>query len=271
MNSCPLVSFIIPFYMHNEYIEKAVQSIVDDTYPNKEIVIIDDGSPKPLFDFEHLLEKYRPFISIKFKRRKNLGLTKTLNELIRWSSGEYIVILASDDYLINNTTYDRVKLLQSSKKMFLLSDAEVVNECGKQISKSSLFEMNKRRKESYLNSNDLKKELILNWSISGAVLMMDKRIFDVIGWYDESLLIEDWDFYLRASSKDLILFYDRIVSAYRVHAGSTCRNKALEKKIYKDLHRIARKNINHFSFPYNVMLSYVFIKLCIKRMLLWVR
>ena len=82
MNKPPLVSIIIPCYNHEQYVNYALSSIIEDTYPNIEIVIINDGSTDNSDGIiNEWISQHQAKISIKYKNRGNRGLCKTLNEL----------------------------------------------------------------------------------------------------------------------------------------------------------------------------------------------
>jgi glycosyltransferase involved in cell wall biosynthesis len=252
----PKVSIIIPVYNHEMFIEQTLNSILCDTYPSKEIVLINDGS-KDNSDsvIQAWIQAHENSIEINYLNRENRGLTKTLNELITRSSGQYIVILGSDDYLINNTIEERVRLLENNpSKLMIIGDAIVVDENDHTTYESGLFGFHHGNKASYFNVSGLKREIVKNWSVVGPVGMVDRKIYDIIGNYDESLFIEDWDFYLRAVAKDLILFYDAKVAAYRLHSSNTINNPAVLTKMWKSGMETAKKNIKNFGFPYNFWL-----------------
>lgn len=252
----PKVSIIIPVYNHAMYIQQTLNSIINDAYPSKEIVLINDGS-KDNSDavIQEWIKSHKNSIEVNYLSRKNRGLTKTLNELITRSSGQYIVILGSDDYLINNTIEGRVRLLEKTpSKLMIIGDAIIVDENDNKIYESGLFDFHHGNKASYFNNSRLKREIVKNWSVVGPVGMVDRKIYDLIGNYDETLFIEDWDFYLRAVAKDLILFYDAKVAAYRLHSSNTINNPAVLLKMWKSGVETAKKNIKNFGFPYNFWL-----------------
>lgn len=248
----PLVSIIIPYYNHNHFITRTLDSIVEDTYPNKEIIIINDGSSNP--DDSNIvqwMENFQEKIQIRYIKRENKGLTKTLNELVNLSAGKYIVVCASDDYLINNTIAKRVEILEKTpNKLLLVSDNIVVNNDGELISNSNLFEHRKGIKKDYFNDNGLKKSIVSKWGMAGACYIANKKIYEEIGSYDEDLIVEDWDFMLRAVSKNLILYYDERVSAYRTHEDNTSKNPDKQIRMWEDLYGTAKKNIKSFKNPY---------------------
>lgn len=253
----PLVSIIIPYYNHKQFIQQTLSSILNDPYPNKEILIINDGSSDP--DDTAIttwIQTHQDKIKIEYIRRENKGITKTLNELIRMAQGKYIALIASDDYLINNTIAKRVELLEHlfPKKLMLVSDAVVVDNDDKILFESAMFEQRGAPKKNYFTDAGLKKEIIKRWSVVGPTGFIAKSLFDIVGTYDESLMIEDWDFYLRVVSKDLLYFYDEKVAAYRWHPGNTSQNAEAQKKRDRELCLTMQKNIRNFSFPYNFML-----------------
>ena len=253
----PLVSFLIPYYNHKQYVKKTLDSIYEDSYSNKEIIIINDGSTDPDDSSINLwIEHHHEDILINYVKRKNKGITKTLNELISLANGKYISVIASDDYLVNDTIIKRVEVLEAAypKKLMLVSDAIVVDDQDNITFTSAMFEQRGAPKKNYFTDNGLKKEIIKRWSVVGPTGFIAKELFDRVGMYDETLMIEDWDFYLRVVSKDLLLFYDAKVAAYRWHAENTSQNKEGERKRYIELCLTMKRNIRRFSFPYNLLL-----------------
>ena len=97
-----LISIILPVYNGETYLEDSIKSILNQTYQNFELIIINDGST----DSSHLIiEKFLKSNKIIYRSRKNKGLVKTLNEGIKLSSGNYIARMDQDD--ISYTETDR--------------------------------------------------------------------------------------------------------------------------------------------------------------------
>lgn len=217
----PLVSIIIPSYNHSKYITETLDSVVNDTYPNKEIVIIDDGSK------DNSVEIINEWIGknldqqVNFIVRSNKGLCSTLNELVDKAEGEYLIPLASDDQLVNNTISERVEILNNSAEKVLIADAEVIDGDGQVSYKSMLTKFHNVDKNKYKNADSLLDEIIFNFSISGPVVMMKADIFKLVGKYPKDLKAEDLYFYISAAAQKELLFYDQIVSRYRVHDSNT--------------------------------------------------
>ena len=253
MPNKPLVSFLIPYFNHKQYISLTLDSILNDTYPNKEIFIINDGSTDTdISVINDWIERNSNTLSINFISRENKGVTKTFNELARISKGKYIVFCDSDDYLINNTISERVSILEKNqKKMVLIADTSIIDDKGKTIHKSSIGEWLKySNRENYFSNDGIRYEIINRWSLGGTCSMMNKKLFVESGGYDESLILEDWDFYLRAAADNTILYFDQQVGAYRLHGDNFSSNSKKNFKLLQCLHLTAKKNYKLFDKPY---------------------
>ena len=114
-SNLPLVSTIIPAYQHEKYVAAAIASVADQTYPNMELIVVDDGSRDSTASvIESVLERYKSrFKRLEFRSRPNKGLSATVSEGISWSNGEYIQFLASDDSYEPRKTETQVSLLQA--------------------------------------------------------------------------------------------------------------------------------------------------------------
>jgi len=222
----PLVSILIPLYNHEQFIEKTLNSIIEDSYSNKEIIIINDGSTDNSNNIVNEWIIQHKDVNLKYILRENKGLHKTLNELYDLSKGKYIINIASDDYLINNTIDKRVELLEKyPNKLMLIGDCIVVDNFNNTVNDSATFSLHSGNKSKYFNDKSLKDEILYNWATVGPSYMLNQNIYNEIGFYNPDIYLEDWDYAVRAVSKNLILFYDEKVAAYRLHDNNTIKNK----------------------------------------------
>ncbi|MDQ5882353.1 MAG: alpha,3-rhamnosyltransferase [Pseudomonadota bacterium] len=97
----PLVSIAIPAYRHARYIETCLASVCAQTYPELELVLIDDGSPDGTFEVaKRFLDAHRDrFRRIVLERRETRGVSANSNACIEACSGEWVHLLGSDDRL----------------------------------------------------------------------------------------------------------------------------------------------------------------------------
>jgi glycosyltransferase involved in cell wall biosynthesis len=217
----PLVSVLIPLFNHEKYIVQCMASVLTDDYPNKELIVIDDGSRDGSFEVSRNWHaEYAAQFPGRFEisSRPNRGVSATLNELLSLAQGEIITLLASDDFLLPGGIRARVDYLRSHPdKMAAVGDFEVVDAQGVLLHEhgvTALFKANR----AYLNDEQLiGYELMFRWCLAGAVYMGRKELFEKVGGYDENLVVEDLAFCLKLIAENLIGFVDTQVAAYRVH------------------------------------------------------
>jgi len=245
MNNSPLVSVVIPCYNHEKYVAYTLSSIIDDTYLNKEIVIINDGSTDNSDAvIKQWIAQYGNKVSIVYKSRENRGICKTLNELLDISKGKYVLLVASDDALYGNTIQQRVEIMESNEKsgkLVLIGDALVIDE-NNNISGPSSMAINAGNKLKFKTDEGILTEMINRPSTVGPISFINRAIYDKIGYYPEDLSAEDWFFYPRAAAINAILFWDNIVAKYRVHSGNVSGHNISIKQSIKN-HNVVRISI----------------------------
>jgi glycosyltransferase involved in cell wall biosynthesis len=188
-NNSNLVSVVMSAYNSEISIAESIESILNQSYQNIEFLIIDDCSTDKTAEIiESYLEKNK---NIKFtKNKSNLGLTKSLNILIKKSSGQYIARQDADDISLHHRVQEQMQLLKSNNLDFCTTRA---------IIKDS-------RKLRPGVSSFLPKKLVLKFKnpfIHGT-LLAKKTVINEIGNYDENF------FY----AQDYKLFYDLLKSNY---------------------------------------------------------
>jgi len=110
MKAQPLISVIMPCYNSEDYIEEAIESILNQTYNNIEVIIADDCSTDKSFDLIKRYTKKDKRVRC-FKNKKNIGCTKTLNKLIEQTKGQYIARMDADDISFEDRIEKQFKLL----------------------------------------------------------------------------------------------------------------------------------------------------------------
>ena len=245
----PLISILIPAYNHAKYISTCLDSIVADGYPNLEVIVLDDGSIDDTHDLavEWFHRNGSNFSSYHVIRQKNQGIAKSLNTLLRNFSGEYFVLLASDDMLLEGGVEARlIALKDTPKALAIFADAICIDECGRGICDSVLAEKFEASLVALSNPRTLPYELILNWCIPGPVYMAKREVVEIIGYYNEKFLIEDRDYYLRLIAKNSLTFVNRKVAAYRLHGAASTGTRERQVRIGQEVMRIEMHNLTRF-------------------------
>lgn len=242
----PLVSIRIPLYNHQDYIIDALESVLKDTYPNKELVIIDDGSTDhSLHVAQNWIDNTKPDFPVSLTTQENKGVTRTLNSLVQKSKGAFLVSLASDDRLQSGGIQKRITYLQENpQKSAVIGDCNVISAKGELISTSGLSKFYHANLDMYKTDSGLLEEIITNWSVPGSVMMVRREVYDKVGPYNETLTVEDWDFYLRLASQGLLGFINTPVSDYRLHGKNTALAKDKKFQNYSQMALTAWHNLS---------------------------
>ena len=129
----PLISVLIPVYnIGKEYLSECLDSILNQTYENFEVCLVDDCSTKE--ETKETLEEYKKKdkrIRVKY-RKENGHISKTTNDALEMAKGEFITLVDDDDLLTPNALYEVVKVLNENKKLdFIYSDEDKLDTHGK--------------------------------------------------------------------------------------------------------------------------------------------
>ena len=250
----PLVSILVPAYNHALFIEKCLDGVLGDPYPNKELVIIDDGSTDGTAEkIAAWVARHSGTITTDYRRRENRGVSATLNELASLAKGEFLRLNASDDYILPGGLQAQVEyLLAHPDKLAVVGDSVVINENGETLFNSGMADLHGVNKGNYFSDDGIRREIISRWAFGGPVQMVRSRAFESVGGWSEDLRIEDWDFFLRLAAIDALGFIDVKVCAYRLHSNNTCRTDDIAARIANlgDAAKTARKHTALFAEPY---------------------
>jgi len=171
----PLVSVIIPTYKRNELIERAIDSVLKQTYNNIEIIIIDDnGNNIYRKKTKNKIQKYLKFGNVLYYQHKiNKGGSQARNTGIKLAKGKFITFLDDDDYYLPN----RIEILL---KNFDVDDFDAVI--------SSMYRENIYGKKINVDSNYCRgsnlKEFILEGNIYTSMILIKKDFIKKIGGFD---------------------------------------------------------------------------------------
>lgn len=195
MQDIPLVSVICLSYNHEKYVVAALESVLNQTYPNIELIIADDCSTDSSKEvIENWLEAY-PNIKF-FPNTINLGNTKTFNNAVKHAKGDYFIDLAADDILLPNCIEQQIKTFQNSS----FTNLGVVYVNIERIDENDNFLSIYYNENHNPESGDIYKMVISRSTmICSVASIIKKEVFDTVGYYDESLAHEDLDIWVRAS------------------------------------------------------------------------
>ena len=219
-----LVSILIPCYNHEQFLDDCLGSILAQDYENIELLICDDCSPDGSFakilSYEQQLKQRFPRVEI-LKNQVNCGVTKNVNRMLSMAKGDYIKTIASDDAMAPNAISAMVRYLQENPSVdVVVTNGVTVPEeqhypdfhgTGKiysaapNFSADGFFERVARRNE-----------------ISAPAAMVRMSVYEKYGFYDETVKVEDYEFWLRVLQQGATRFgfLDKDLLYYRINANS---------------------------------------------------
>ena len=228
----PLISIIIPCYNDAQYIEQAVNSALNQTYSNKEVIVVDDGSNE---ETKIVLNKLEPKIT-KLITQENKGQSTARNVGICASKGEYILVLDSDDFFEPTFGEKAINKFREDEEIAIITCL------AKRFSENGLIDIFTPR------GGDLNNFLFSNSALGSTIFK--RKDWEYCGGYEEKLPLlgfEDWEFYIQILKRGGYAYViDEILFNYQIRENSTTdriRDLKLEKfkciifkhkELYKD-------------------------------------
>jgi glycosyltransferase involved in cell wall biosynthesis len=206
-----LVSVIIPCYNHGRYLSKAIESVLTQTYTHFEIIVVDDGSND---ETKEIAQNYK---EVKYVYQMNQGLSAARNTGIDESTGEYLVFLDADDWLLTDALMINLHFIQGAPQLAFVSGG-------------FRFFFNKDQKMwdeiSKVESNHYCHLLQKNFIAMIATVMFQRWVFNSFR-YDTTLKVcEDYDLYLRVARRHPIVHHTELIAVYFIHDLNVSKGSA---------------------------------------------
>lgn len=182
MDNSIRISIITINYNNSSGLDKTIQSVINQTYSNYEYIIIDGGSTDGSVQ---TINKYLDIINYWVSEKDN-GIYHAMNKGIRASKGEYLLMLNSGDYLVDETVLERVALLELQQKI---------------VYGNVIWDDGRKKFNGYFPSN-LTFKYFIDHSLGHQAAFIKRSVHDVVGLYDESLkIVSDWKVFILAICK----------------------------------------------------------------------
>lgn len=216
----PLVSAIIPNYNYARYVGEAVESALGQTYPNIEVIVVDDGSTDNSLE---VLEQYRD--RIKIIEQKNSGVCVARNRGVAESTGEYIAFLDADDVWLPEKIEKQVAVFEhDSMVSFSTTGAFTIDTKGAVTGELSPGKTGTVTKDLLL----FEQAAMVAPASTGFIR---KETFLKLNGFDARLsTAADWDFCFRASLLGPFGFVEAPLIKYRFHGSNMHGNVSLMEK-----------------------------------------
>ena len=238
----PLVSVIMPAYNASLYIEEAIRSVLDQDYPNIELIVIDDGSSDGTAELAESLGE-----QVRVIRQINGGPAAARNKGIADARGELIAFLDADDLWLPGKLLAQVAYLAEHPDVGVVYGKFVRWEgCSDGSFPSPPLLQNDQGSTTTTlvaeHSGRIYRELLFDNIVHIITAMVRKSVFETVGYFDEQLRTgEDYDLWLRVSQQFQADKLNRTLAYYRMHPQSTTCVPRAENNEYQVLLRTLRK------------------------------
>ncbi len=210
----PLVSVLIPLYNAEKYFNECMQSIINQTYKNIEVIIVDDGSTDNSLSIAKKYEK--EYHNIKVYTQNNIGASAARNRAYTISKGDYIQYFDADDIMDKNKIYFQIEEMEKYK---FSPEISCIGKWYKFFNKIS----NKKDQQlsTYRTYDDPLKYLSECWRKSqcmiGTAWLIPREIHEKVGKWEESLSVhDDYLFFAKCEKKKKkIVFADKSIVYWR--------------------------------------------------------
>ena len=216
--SSSTIAVVIPCYRQAHYLHEAIESVLAQTRPANEIIVVDDGSPD---DTQRVVELYaRSAPQVRCIRQANQGLSAARNAGLRMASADFIMFLDADDRLHDSAlALSAAALEQNPTWAFVFGEHRLIDTSGVLL----------RDKRGSCCEGDL-YEAMLRTNIVGvpAAVLYRREIMLRAGGFDESYrAAEDYELYLRIMRTDPVGCHSHLIADYRRHPGAMSNDAAL--------------------------------------------
>jgi glycosyltransferase involved in cell wall biosynthesis len=225
----PKISVVIPTYNRANLLPTAVTSVLEQTYRDLEILVIDDGSTDNTWEILQAFSgKVRPV------HQQNTGGGAARNRGIREASGDFIAFLDSDDLWLQEKLEVQMELVARSPGLtWAYSDAYAFSGESGEI----LFVFSQRSRQY---SGDIGGRLLFSDFIPSPTPVVHRSVFEDVGGFSDMKVGEDWEMWLRIAAKYPVGRSSEVLAGYRVHADAVSSQIGVESLLHSRLEVIQR-------------------------------
>ncbi len=210
MKKEPLVSVILPVYNECRFLQKAIESIIDQSYPNIEIIVVNDGSTNP--EVEKICLQY--IDKILYLTKENGGVASALNCAINVAKGEYIARMDGDDIAYPERICKQVTFLEDNQEIDICgTNYDYIDEDDIVISSVSLP----------LTDSEIKVGNLFQNSLGHPSIMFRRTVFEGGLRYDENAKAEDYELWLRLEERVKFVNLKECLIGYRFNEAAVTK------------------------------------------------
>ena len=246
-----LISIIINCYNGERYLEECLDSIVQQTYKDYEVIFWDNQSTD---NSQKIFNKYNNKKFKYFRSSKFTNLSEARNLAINKCQGRYITFLDVDDFWFPKKLETQIEAIKKNKAALVFSNFFIIDQKTK---KKKIYRNKKFPKQNILNS------LFDKYYIGLLTVMYDKTMIGNLSFNPDYHIIGDFDLTINISEKYNISGLDTPLACYRLHSNNETKNKTLKYNL--ELNKWYKKNFYRFRNyqnykKINIIIKYNFVK-----------
>lgn len=225
----PLVSVILTTYNQEKYVEETVRSIFEQTYPQIQLIVIDNASTDATLSImDRLTDENGKFTLIRNKT--NAGLCKAFNQGLSLAEGKYIIDLSGDDVFLSDRIAHQVSAFEalSNEYAVVFSNARHIDVKGGFIKYHYPVDTSGKSINT-IPTGDVYKNVLEKYFICTPTMMIRTEVLKEMNGFDESLTFEDFDFWVRSSVRYKYFYQDEVLTLKR-DAPDSLGTKVYKKK-----------------------------------------
>lgn len=215
----PLVSAIVTCFNHEAYVRATLESVAAQRYTNVELIIVDDCSTDRSVEIITTWVAGNGVEATLIAHEENRGICRSRNDALAVARGEFVCGVAGDDEWLPRKIETQVAQLSrlGSDVAVVYSDAYLMDESGSQL--PGLF-IERNQSFDQMPEGDIFEDLFPYNFIPPLGTLVRRRCIEEVGGYDESLVYEDWDMWLRLSRRFGFAFTPTVTARYRILPNS---------------------------------------------------
>ncbi|GAB1309285.1 glycosyltransferase [Urechidicola sp. KH5] len=259
MNSQPLVSVIVPTFNRPQYLRDTLQSIVEQSYANIEVLVVDDGS-----DEEYASDICKQFSNCTYFKKENGGVSSARNYGIEKAKGDFIAFLDDDDLWKPHKIEQQLNILKIHSDVDLVhSSAEVIDQYG--ILTGEIIGASKGKEHK--RTGYVFWKAYCNWLVKSPTPLIRRGVFKRGLRFDERIKSgEDMDFYNRLFFYHKIYCHSDSLAYYRVYQDNS--RLSLNNENYKEARVLMYDNFRTIKIGNPIIryrLAHLFLKRIVKK------
>jgi len=216
----PRVSVIIPVFNRADLIAETLNSVLAQTYRDFEIVVVNDGSTDNTL---RVLSNYKAH-NLRVISQRNQGQAIARNTGIRASKGALIAFLDSDDLWLPEKLDRQLSLFDSQPNLAWCYSDTMLFLC------TTNHDLHPFSSQNKPYEGQIAAHLLLRCFIPTLTVVIQRWVFEEVGFFHKLAVAEDWDLWLRIAAKHPVCRVSEVLARHRVHEGSISRSESITSR-----------------------------------------